>query len=424
MFEAVRSARRVAIAAATVVVVAALVLLFQGGDEPRPFTTDRPGRWPFHGVFEPSPFTIDHPGHWLGEEAALARHDDPLSARTILADASPCEEAPRRRVFVISYVGGTVKNVGLMYGALTRSCWARMHGYYAVLYNDADLVGFIPHSDLLRGGNGRLRGLMYSKNFLIRRTMLQFNLTERDWVFWLDSDTVITNPAISLDVMLRRARTQHMPNGSFALAPEEPSLLVSNSFDGINAGVVAVRASPWGRRFLQRWWEDANSTEHSWDNGPLIHAVLRAVAEDAGLTYKGECHMATNPEATKWDGFRTCYIRYLANVVCKGAPMNCVSRCPRSDAHPPFGDIQDPREVWGAGRRVGSDFELGFLTEFLGRNVRGTCHMNPGLDWRPCALWTDKHWLLHLAGTSDSLRARVIPEYALRFRHRYSPRCF
>lgn len=65
-------------------------------------------------------------------------------------------------------------------------------------------------------------------------------LNDYDWVFYLDADAWITNPAIQLESILPRQITT--------------DLIVTEDATGANAGSWIIRNSDWSRQFLKEWW--------------------------------------------------------------------------------------------------------------------------------------------------------------------------
>lgn len=66
-------------------------------------------------------------------------------------------------------------------------------------------------------------------------------LKDRDWVMWLDADTIVTNPDIRLESLLPRSS-----NG--------PDFVITVDGGGYNAGIWLMRRSEWSMAFLDRWW--------------------------------------------------------------------------------------------------------------------------------------------------------------------------
>lgn len=68
-------------------------------------------------------------------------------------------------------------------------------------------------------------------------------LPAHQWVFWLDADTVVTNPSVRLEELLPGVGG--------------PDLVLTSDASGVNAGAWMVRNSSWARAFLERWWSSS-----------------------------------------------------------------------------------------------------------------------------------------------------------------------
>lgn len=312
--------------------------------------------------------------------------------------------------------------MGVMYGALSRLCYAKQWGYHSILYTDRDLTESILPTQQKRHGvyeSNNQYYRMWSKCFLTLHTFTKFNLSADDWVFWLDSDTAITNPSISVETIVKTASTRRIRDPSsatgFRLNYTIPELLIANTYNGINNGVMAMRATEWSKRWLRDWWDDQNSNTHAGDNGPFMHSVLRAMALNNGIEYKNECHMKTNAQYATFGPMERCFREYMYKVICKGDKTNCVSRCPHDQK--PLGSEWEPKAVWR------TDYELGFMIENDPR-IGGHCRINNGFGWTPVALWMEDRWNLHMAGRHTEDRNRTMQDYVKRYGSRFSPRCF
>lgn len=91
-----------------------------------------------------------------------------------------------------------------------------------------------------------------------------------DWVFWNDADTIITNPEISLENILNAAIGHSDLRAS-------PDLVVTEDFNGVNAGVLFFRRSRWSEEFLDSWWNQTSFVRFgstiSGDNTALKHLI-------------------------------------------------------------------------------------------------------------------------------------------------------
>jgi hypothetical protein len=348
----------------------------------------------------------------------------PPSASPAPPQPPPATPAPRGgkgaspRYVLISFVTSDKNSVGTMYGAMSRLCYAAMHGYEAVLYRDGDLNGWVAPSP--RGGKADdTLGKYFSKLFLVNRTFHERRLTERDWVFWMDADTIITEPRITLQDLIRNATMSDLPEirrlEASGRAPPEPDIVIANTHDGINNGIYGARNTAWTQRFFWSWWDDQYATDHAVDNGPFMHAVLRANAEGKGIEYKAECDNRKNPSIRGWGPFFGCFQHYLKNVICRGVMVPCMSRIPHNGL---------PLDAaWQPSAREGQQFQWGSTTAY-DAHVGQYTRMNSGFGWQPTAEWSELTWLLHLAGSDKNFRDQKLHEFGHRFGSRFSPRCF
>ncbi|XP_026661726.2 probable alpha-1,6-mannosyltransferase MNN10 [Phoenix dactylifera] len=102
-------------------------------------------------------------------------------------------------------------------------------------------------------------------------------LPNYDWVFWNDADTVITNPDISLENILNAAIGHSDLRAS-------PDLVVTEDFNGVNAGVFFFRRSEWSEKFLDTWWNQTSfvlfGSTISGDNTALKHLINGLPSEE------------------------------------------------------------------------------------------------------------------------------------------------
>jgi len=348
------------------------------------------------------------------------------------ASASPL---PIGRIIFISYIDEELKHTsGSTSGAQSRTCYASMHANYTVLqYTDSDFKGWMPTSTNRSekynpATDAYHRARYYSKLIFVNRTMFEQGMAEHDWVFWMDSDTIITNPAITAESIIREACIDHRARLNNSISVKLRDLIVANTPNGINNGVFAMRNTAWSRRFLQRWWDDGfGSTDHAFDNGPFMHAVLREMAlrrhGSAAAEYDGACDGRIHPDKIMggWTPFWDCYRHYVRRRLCSEADkFECMSRCPNSD--------QADAEAWTGS--VADDAQnldrlsiFGSITEGHD-HIGGHCHINLGFGWGPTADWSkDTSWLLHLAGQSAEERKRVMSRVAPTVSNRFSPPC-
>ncbi|KAM0949624.1 putative glycosyltransferase 34, nucleotide-diphospho-sugar transferase [Dioscorea sansibarensis] len=139
---------------------------------------------------------------------------------------------PRLRIAMVSFSSErkasrrSFKGVAEVVVANKRAYAARM-GYD--LINADDLVD---HS----------RPPAWSKILAVRS-----RLSSYDWIFWNDADTVVTNPAISLESVIWSV----IGHADF---DESPDFILTEDINGVNLGVFFIRRSKWSENFLNVWW--------------------------------------------------------------------------------------------------------------------------------------------------------------------------
>lgn len=353
---------------------------------------------------------------------------------------------PIGRIFFISYVDeGRKLASGSVLGAQSRQCYAQMHANYtAIQYTDQHFQGWTPTSTNTNTlynpeADAHHRARYYSKLIFVNRTFHEQNMTEHDWVFWMDSDTIITNPAIQAETIIREACVDHRRQDSHSAFNEPASvklrdMIVANTHNGLNNGVYAMRNTAWSRRFLQRWWDDGfGSTDHAFDNGPFMHAVLREMVDGAGRApdYDGACDGRIHPTSIMggWEPFWACYRRVLTHTVCNDDDrFDCMSRCPVDDVvgaeavwrGSTDNLVQNPSDSVTASN---GSFTFGSIIEG-DDHIGGHCHINAGIGWGPTSDWrSNSSWLLHLAGHSTEDRKRILSQVSKRVSTRFSPQC-
>eukprot|EP00803_Ostreobium_quekettii_P003011 evm.model.scf_1070.2 EVM.evm.TU.scf_1070.2 scf_1070:8177-9632(+) len=112
---------------------------------------------------------------------------------------------------------------------------------------------------------------------------VQNYLDQFDWVMWMDSDSVVTNPNIRLESIL--------PAG------DKLDLIVTKDLGGYNAGMWFVRNSAWSRKFLTTWWSMSNfirkaGDTKSGDNDAMKHLLGHMSAAEH------EEHVGVAPQCT------------------------------------------------------------------------------------------------------------------------------
>ncbi|KAJ0967267.1 hypothetical protein J5N97_024184 [Dioscorea zingiberensis] len=95
-------------------------------------------------------------------------------------------------------------------------------------------------------------------------------LSSYDWVFWNDADTVVTNPAISLESVIWSV----IGHADF---DESPDLILTEDINGVNSGVFFIRRSNWSENFLNIWWNQTSfirfGSTKCGDNAAFKHLI-------------------------------------------------------------------------------------------------------------------------------------------------------
>ncbi|KAF0928501.1 hypothetical protein E2562_004135 [Oryza meyeriana var. granulata] len=107
--------------------------------------------------------------------------------------------------------------------------------------------------------------------------VLRAHLRRHHWLFWNDADTLVTNPDIPLEMILFSV----IGHSDFVAAPD---LILTDDFNGVNAGVFFIRGSKWSERFLDTWWNltsfiQFGSTKCG-DNAALKHLIYHLSPEE------------------------------------------------------------------------------------------------------------------------------------------------
>lgn len=79
---------------------------------------------------------------------------------------------------------------------------------------------------------------------------VQEALSESEWVFWSDIDTVLWNEAVKLE--------------NFIDVDEKKQLIIQENHEGLNAGLFFLRQSPWSFEFLEHLLSRRDLEEHPW----------------------------------------------------------------------------------------------------------------------------------------------------------------
>jgi len=102
-------------------------------------------------------------------------------------------------------------------------------------YSDIHGYKFILNSD----GYDDEREIYYMKLHVVLEAIVNgLKNKEYDWIFWVDSDTILANPNIKLETFLPK--------------DTDVNLIISADHHGINAGVFLIRICSWSLNFISR----------------------------------------------------------------------------------------------------------------------------------------------------------------------------
>eukprot|EP01102_Stenamoeba_stenopodia_P020065 TRINITY_DN7706_c0_g1_i2.p1 TRINITY_DN7706_c0_g1~~TRINITY_DN7706_c0_g1_i2.p1 ORF type:complete len:351 (-),score=70.20 TRINITY_DN7706_c0_g1_i2:41-1093(-) len=105
---------------------------------------------------------------------------------------------------------------------------------------------------------------------------LRAHLQDYEWIMWVDTDTMIMNPRISLDEIL---------SDSLKTEAEwkDVNLIISKDWNGINAGVFLIRNSSWSYAVLDEVYERYDAIQTDFQEQSAIQFVLK---ESEAKNYK------------------------------------------------------------------------------------------------------------------------------------------
>ena len=131
------------------------------------------------------------------------------------------------RFAIVSVVTGPVPQPFYAQGITNRALYATRHDYALKVYNRID------HE----------RPIAWSKILALKRTM---RTGKFDWLFWMDSDAVITNFETHLD--------------EFVPGATEKDLVIAKDCRGLNTGIFMLRCSPTGLQLLEEIYSGTHVT--------------------------------------------------------------------------------------------------------------------------------------------------------------------
>jgi hypothetical protein len=96
---------------------------------------------------------------------------------------------------------------------------------------------------------------------------------DHDWIFWIDTDALITN----MDIELER------------FVDDRYSLIITEDLNDLNAGVFMLKINDWSRKYMQDIWSKANRYENEQDY------MIRLLKEPE---YQAETHVKYLPQCS------------------------------------------------------------------------------------------------------------------------------
>lgn len=94
---------------------------------------------------------------------------------------------------------------------------------------------------------------------------IQEQLAEYEWVVWIDTDCLITNPNFSLESII-----QKYPNKELLVAEE-----VFPSRKNPNTGVLFVKNTDFSKQFLKDWYSQTSFIGSVWEDQSALHDMLQ-----------------------------------------------------------------------------------------------------------------------------------------------------
>ncbi|XP_072960270.1 uncharacterized alpha-1,2-galactosyltransferase C1289.13c-like [Typha angustifolia] len=209
----------------------------------------------------------------LDASAAVLRHANAIGRRCSPAEASPGGGHLKPRIAIVSLSDDGESIAGSVAGGRRRS--SSFKGLMETVEGNKRKYAARMGYDFIdaRGLLDRSRPPSWSKILAVRSHLRYY-----DWVFWNDADTLVTNPDVSLESILFGV----IGHGDFDVSPD---LIVTEDFNGVNAGVFFVRRSEWSERFLDTWWNQTSFVQFgstkSGDNAALKHLLGRLPSEES-----------------------------------------------------------------------------------------------------------------------------------------------
>ena len=176
-------------------------------------------------------------------------------------DASPLPRQLTEHPYTFTLVNmATEQKTWLQRSLLNKQRYARKHGISWELHletlADSDPVwSKIPAMELALFGVSSVPNLDLDvppgHADWTSKTPVQMVKGARDhWAWWLDIDTLVTNYSVSLTSVVDQAHVVFNEEHKGKENPPEMEMILSRDCNGINAGSLFLRRSPWVQRFL------------------------------------------------------------------------------------------------------------------------------------------------------------------------------
>ena len=156
---------------------------------------------------------------------------------------APSSSGPRR-VAIVTFCHNSACNGFFEPSVCNLARYAGRHGYTLIVEN---------HAGCQRGfrdsGSDTPRNAKWCKVVVLEKHLHSF-----DWLIWVDIDTLIVDHSRSLEDVFR---LQAGEEGAF-------DLFTAGDWNGMNTGVLAMRATSWSSQLLGSLWAAGDPATHPW----------------------------------------------------------------------------------------------------------------------------------------------------------------
>src|SRR3989338_4663186 len=111
------------------------------------------------------------------------------------------------KIFIISYSDSSAAT-GYLHAAMIRLCYAKQFSnYQVIIYDEYDLRRFSASSSFSSSSSSSTKKdpdevKYWSKLYLMKKTLLLHTRSQKEWVFWIDADAIITRPNLRLETII------------------------------------------------------------------------------------------------------------------------------------------------------------------------------------------------------------------------------